>query len=67
MGLASLTLLSLVLLLFASSDEADAANTRVGISGFAWSKQPSIDLGESITWDWLGPDTAHSVTGTGPG
>lgn len=67
MGLASLALLSLVLLLFASSDEADAANTRVGISGFAWSKQPSIDLGESITWDWLGPDTAHSVTGTGPG
>ena len=66
-GLASLVLLSATLFLFASSDEADAANTRVGISGFAWSKQPTIDLGESVTWDWLGPDTIHSVTGVGPG
>ncbi|MBA3865354.1 MAG: hypothetical protein H0X42_03245 [Solirubrobacterales bacterium] len=22
-----------------------------------------IDLGEKVTWDWLGPDLAHSVTG----
>lgn len=56
-----------MLLLFASSNVADAANTRVGISNFVWSKQPAIDLGESVTWDWLGPDTAHSITGTGPG
>lgn len=64
---AVLVLLGAAILPFTVPGRADAANTRVGISGFAWSKQPSIDLGESITWDWLGPDTAHSVTGTGPG
>jgi plastocyanin len=46
---------------------ADAANTRVSIGGFIWSKDPEIDLGEKVIWDWIGPDTAHSVTGTGPG
>jgi len=44
-----------------------AANTRVSISDFRWSKDPSIDLNESVTWDWIGPDLLHSVTGTGPG
>lgn len=43
---------------------AQAANTRVSIANYAWSK-PSvqIDLNEKVTWDWLGPDLAHSVTG----
>jgi plastocyanin len=44
-----------------------AANTRVSISDFRWSQDPSIDLNESVTWDWIGPDLLHSVTGTGPG
>ena len=47
--------------LFASS--ASAASTRVSITDFAWTKQPTIDLGESVTWDWIGPDLQHSVTG----
>ena len=43
---------------------ADAANTRVSISNFAWSNpRVEIDLNEKVTWDWIGPDLAHSVTG----
>jgi plastocyanin len=46
---------------------ASALNTRVSISNFEWSnKQVHIDLGEKVTWDWLGPDLAHSVTGISP-
>ncbi|HET8954612.1 MAG TPA: plastocyanin/azurin family copper-binding protein [Solirubrobacterales bacterium] len=43
---------------------AGAANTRVSIANYAWS-QPlvHVDRGEKVTWDWLGPDLAHSVTG----
>jgi plastocyanin len=49
----------------AAAPAAHAANTRVSISNFAWSKaQVQIDLGEKVTWDWIGPDLAHSVTGT---
>ncbi len=65
--LAPLVLLVTVAALSLSVDGAGAANTRVSISDFAWSNEPGIDLGESVTWDWIGPDTAHSVTGTGPG
>jgi plastocyanin len=54
--------LAIALLAFAAP--ASANNTRVEISNFEWSnKQVHIDLGESVTWDWLGPDLAHSVTG----
>ena len=42
---------------------AHAVNTRVSISDFQWSQNPQVDLGESVTWDWIGPDTQHSVTG----
>ena len=43
---------------------ADAVNTRVSIANYAWSQpQVRVDLGETVTWDWLGPDLAHSVTG----
>lgn len=43
---------------------ASATNTRVSIANYAWSRpQVQIDLGEKVTWDWLGPDLAHSVTG----
>ncbi len=42
---------------------AQADSTRVSISNFQWSKDAEIDLGESVTWDWIGPDTQHSVTG----
>lgn len=49
------------------SPTAAAVNTRVSISEFAWSsKRVEIDLGEKVTWDWIGPDLAHSVTGISP-
>jgi plastocyanin len=44
---------------------AHATNTRVSISNFAWSNpHVEIDLNEKVIWDWIGPDLAHSVTGT---
>jgi plastocyanin len=43
---------------------AAATNTRVSIANYAWSRPAvHVDLGEKVTWDWLGPDLAHSVTG----
>lgn len=43
---------------------AGAVNTRVSIAYYKWSNpEVHIDLGEKVTWDWLGPDLAHSVTG----
>jgi len=46
------------------SGPAAAVHSRVSISNFEWSnKQVHINLGEKVTWDWLGPDLAHSVTG----
>lgn len=49
----------------ALAPSALASNTRVPITNYAWTpKQVHIDLDEKVTWDWLGPDLAHSVTGT---
>lgn len=45
---------------------ASAANTRISIADFQWSKDAEIDLGESVTWDFIGPDLQHSVTGQPP-
>jgi plastocyanin len=43
---------------------AAADNTRVSIVDYQWSnKEVHINLGEKVTWDWLGPDLEHSVTG----
>ncbi|MGV1047069.1 MAG: plastocyanin/azurin family copper-binding protein [Solirubrobacterales bacterium] len=54
---------ALVLGLLAAAP-ASAANTRVSIANYAWSNPAvQINLGEKVTWDWLGPDLAHSVTG----
>jgi plastocyanin len=48
----------------AVAPSALASNTRVSISNYAWAPaQVHIDLDEKVTWDWLGPDLAHSVTG----
>lgn len=52
-----------LLLAAALAGPAQAANTRISISDFKWSKDAQIDLGESVTWDWIGPDTQHSVSG----
>ena len=60
-----LAVASAVTLLFPAS--AAAVNTRVSIANYAWSQpQVHVDLGEKVTWDWLGPDLAHSVTGISP-
>lgn len=47
-----------------SAAVAGAANRRVSISDYQWS-DPSVqvNLGEHVTWYWVGPDTMHSVTG----
>ncbi|HEX4306219.1 MAG TPA: hypothetical protein VHZ54_09295 [Solirubrobacterales bacterium] len=46
---------------------AHADNTRVSIFDYQWSnKEVHINLGEKVTWDWLGPDLEHSVTGVSP-
>ncbi len=46
---------------------ASADNTRVSIFDYQWSnKEVHINLGEKVTWDWLGPDLQHSVTGISP-
>lgn len=48
----------------AAAANAEAANRRVEISHFSWSlPDVQIDLGEHVTWHWVGPDTIHSVTG----
>lgn len=55
----------MLLATLAAAPAARAANTRVSISNFAWSSpRVEVDLGEKVTWDWIGPDLAHSVTGT---
>lgn len=46
---------------------ADAANRRISISDYHWSEpEITLDLGEHVTWYWVGPDTVHSVTGDSP-
>jgi len=48
----------------AGAPGAAATSTRVSISNYRWSNpEVHINLGEKVTWDWLGPDLAHSVTG----
>lgn len=54
----------LLLALGALAPAAAANNTRVSIANYAWSNpEVHVNLGEKVTWDWLGPDLAHSVTG----
>lgn len=61
-GIAAFALLLAVALALAPA--AGATNTRVSIAYYRWSlREVHIDLGEKVTWDWLGPDLAHSVTG----
>lgn len=58
-------LIATLLATLAAAPAAQATNTRVSISNFAWSNpRVEIDLDEKVTWDWIGPDLAHSVTGT---
>jgi plastocyanin len=57
-------LLALLLCLLAAVP-ANAANRRVAIGDYKWSlPDVQIDLGEHVTWHFVGPDVSHSVTGT---
>jgi plastocyanin len=48
----------------ALAPNADAANRRISISNYQWSDPDiQINLGEHVTWYWIGPDVVHSVTG----
>jgi plastocyanin len=59
---AALAVLCAAALAFPAAASAD--NTRVSIFDYQWSnKEVHINLGEKVTWDWLGPDLEHSVTG----
>jgi plastocyanin len=43
---------------------ARAADAKVAIGHYRWSHPVvHIDLGQRVTWYWVGPDTMHSVTG----
>jgi plastocyanin len=43
---------------------ARAADAKVAIGHYQWSHAiVHVDLGEHVTWYWVGPDTMHSVTG----
>jgi plastocyanin len=53
--------------LIAITGVADAANRRISISDYRWSDPDiRVDLGEHVTWYWIGPDLMHSVTGDPP-
>lgn len=46
---------------------ASADNRRIAISDYSWSDpEIELDLGEHVTWYWVGPDLMHSVTGESP-
>jgi plastocyanin len=43
---------------------ARAADAKVAIGHYKWSAPVvHVDLGQRVTWYWVGPDTMHSVTG----
>ena len=65
LGIVAVALLAGAMVLGAAT--ANAANRRVAIGHYQWSiPQIHLDLGEHVTWYWVGPDTLHSVTGTSP-
>ena len=48
----------------AASGTARAADAKVAIGHYRWSEPVvHVDLGQHVTWYWVGPDTMHSVTG----
>ncbi|MET0127655.1 MAG: plastocyanin/azurin family copper-binding protein [Solirubrobacterales bacterium] len=58
---------SVAIAVLAGAATADASNRRVSISNYQWSDPTlELDLGEHVTWYWVGPDIMHSVTGESP-
>jgi plastocyanin len=53
-----------IVMALALAPAAGAANRRISISNYQWSTPDlQLDIGEHVTWYWVGPDTVHSVTG----
>jgi plastocyanin len=47
-----------------ATGSARAADAKVAIGHYRWSQAVvHVDLGQHVTWYWVGPDTMHSVTG----
>lgn len=60
----ALAVLAAAVAALAIAPAADAANRRIAISNYQWSDPDiHVDLGEHVTWYWVGPDVVHSVTG----
>ena len=61
LGSAAATAAALGLL---AAGTARAADAKVAIGHYQWSRAVvHVDLGQHVTWYWVGPDTMHSVTG----
>lgn len=58
----AVSLLGVLVLMALVAPSAGAVNTRVSVADFQWSKNPVISRGESVIWDWPGPDLQHSVS-----
>jgi plastocyanin len=63
-ALVAAALLSAAAAALLAAGVARAADAKVAIGHYRWS-QPvvHVDLGQRVTWYWVGPDTMHSVTG----
>ena len=67
LALAAIALVALVCLASFAAGPARAADARVAIGHYRWTPQVvHVDLGQHVTWYWVGPDTMHSVTGDSP-
>ncbi len=57
----------MVLAAAAAAPAARAADAKIAIGHYKWSRPVvHVDLGQRVTWYWVGPDTMHSVTGITP-
>ena len=64
---AAVAVVAAIVAALALAPSAGASNRRISISNYQWSDaQIELDLGEHVTWYWVGPDTMHTVTGDSP-
>jgi plastocyanin len=55
---------TLIVAAAAPPSPARAADAKIAIGHYRWSHPVvHVDLGQRVTWYWVGPDTMHSVTG----
>jgi plastocyanin len=47
-----------------SAGPAAAASRKIAVGDFRWSPPAvTVNLSDTVTWIWVGPDTQHSITG----